>query len=147
MAAGSWTLFHGAKEKLCDGTIDLDTHSFKVALLASTWTPNLATNAVWADISVNDLATANGYTAGGAALGTPTWTNSSGTMTFDAVDPEWTATGGSITARYAVIYDDTAASDDLLCYCLLDTAPADVTATTGNVFLIELHANGIFTLA
>ena len=60
MAAGAWTLFHGAKEKLCDGTIDLDTHSFKVALLTSAWTPNLATNAVWADISANEVANGDG---------------------------------------------------------------------------------------
>ena len=146
-AASVFYVFHGAKEKIGDGTIDLDGHDFKVALVKSTWTPALAANAVWADISANEVANGYGYTTGGTALVTPTWVNSSGTMTFDAASPEWTAAGGSITARYAVIYDDTNAAKDLLCYCLLDTAPADVTATTGNVFLIELNAAGIFTLA
>ena len=61
--------------------------------------------------------------------------------------PTWTASGGSITARFAVIYDDTHASDQALCVCLLDTAPADVTATDGNTFTITMNASGILTLS
>jgi hypothetical protein len=43
-----------------------------------------------------------------------------------------------------VIYES---GGDVLCYCLLDSTPADVTATTGNTLTIALHASGIFTLA
>lgn len=32
MAAGAWTVFNIAKKKLADGTFDLDTNTFKMAL-------------------------------------------------------------------------------------------------------------------
>jgi hypothetical protein len=63
----------------------------------------------------------------------------------DPADVVWTASGGSITARFACIYEN--ASSKILCYCLLDSTPADVTATTGNTLTVALHASGIFTLA
>ena len=146
MAAGSLTFFNAFKKTIADGTIDLDTHTFKVQLHSSSFTPNTSTMAVRADLT-NELSTANGYTATGASLGSVTWGQTAGTATFDAADTVWTASGGSITARYAVIYDDTAASDDLVGYILLDTTPADVTATTGNTLTIQWNASGIFTLA
>lgn len=149
MAADAWIMYNKALEYIGDGTIDLDTHTFKIALFTSAMTPNVATQSVLADITANQLSTANGYTSGGATLGTVTWTESSGTVTFDADDPSWTASGGSITARYAVIYDDTPTSpaDPLLCYSLLDNSPADVTVTDGNTLTIQLNASGIFTVA
>lgn len=146
--AASITFYHSFYEYIADGTIDLDTHTFKVALVASTYTPSASTHTVFADVT-NELSTANGYTAGGATLGTVTWTQSGGTATFDAADTQWTASGGSITARYAVIYDDTPTTpaDPLVAYILLDTTPADVTATDGNNFTLTWNASGILTLS
>jgi hypothetical protein len=62
----------------------------------------------------------------------------------DPSDAVWTASGGSITARFAVIYES---GGNVLCYCLLDNAPADVTATDGNTLTVAFNASGIFTLA
>jgi len=142
--AASWTFYDSFREFCADGTIDLDTHTFKVMLVASGYAFNAA-HTVKTDIT-NELATANGYTAGGATLGSVTWTRSGGTVTFDAADTVWTASGGSITARRAVIYDDTAASDELVASILLDTTPADVTATDGNTLTLQWNASGLFTL-
>jgi hypothetical protein len=61
-----------------------------------------------------------------------------------SADPVWTASGGSITARFAVIYE---VSGTVLCYCLLDSTPADETATNGNTLTVTPNASGIFTLA
>jgi len=142
--AASLTFYQSFREFLGDGTIDLDNHTFKVLLTSSSYTPNAGTHSVKADVT-NELATANGYTAGGATLANVTWTRSGATVTFNADDTVWTASGGTITARYAVIYDDTAASDELVCYILLDTTPADVSATTGNTLTLQWDAAGIFT--
>lgn len=131
---------------MADGTIDLDTHTFKLLLTSSSYTPNASTHTVKADVT-NELSTANGYTAGGATLTTVTWNRSGGTVTFDADNVVWTASGGSIVARYAVLYSDTAASDELVGYVLLDTTPADVTTTSGNTLTIAWNASGIFTLS
>ena len=48
---------------------------------------------------------------------TNTCTETSGTSTVAAVDVVWTATGGPLEqARYVVVYDDTQASDCLVCW-------------------------------
>jgi len=142
--AASITFYESFNEYKSDGSIDLDTDTFKVMLVASGYTPNAGTHTQKSDVT-NELPTANGYTAGGATLGSVTWTRSGGVVTFDAADTQWTASGGSITARYAVIYDDTSASGLLIAYILLDTTPADVTATAGNTLTLQWNASGIFT--
>lgn len=140
--AASLTFYNSFSETIGDGTIDLDTHTFKVMLVSSAYTFSAA-HTVKTDIT-NELSTANGYTAGGATLASVTWNRSSGVTTFDAADTVWTASGGPITARRAIIYDDTAANDDLVCSILLDTTPADVTAPDGNPLTLAWHASGIF---
>ena len=146
MAASAWRLYNSAKEYIGDGTIDLDGHTFMIILCLSTSNAATLTLTNYGEIT-NEVATNYGYTQGDKALTSVTWTNVTGTVTFDAADAIWAASGGSIVARFAVIYDDDAASDELLCYCLLDTTPADITATTGNNFQISMPANGIFRVS
>lgn len=152
MAAGKWQLFDSFKEYVADGTVDLDeATSFRCALVTSSYTPAL-THSTWNDIVANEVANGNGYSTHGAAM-TQTWVNASGTVTFDSTNPTWNASGGSIVARYAVIvHDDNAdgtleTTDKLVAYCLLDTTPADVTVTTGNPFVIQIAATGVFALS
>lgn len=145
MAAGKWKLYDTAKLKIGQGIIDLDTHAFKIALFTSASNCDTLTHDELADLT-NQVAGVNGYTTNGIALSGVTWTNSIGTSTFDFTDVEFTASGGSITARFAVIYDDTVSGDPLLCVCLLDTAPANVTATSGNSLYIR-PGSGAFTMS
>jgi len=149
MAADAWVVHDKAKEYMGDGTIDLDGDTFKMILCLST--SNIATTSVNGYAAVtNEHANGNGYTTGGITLTGVTWNESSGTITFDCDNVVWTASGGSIVARFAAIYDDTVASpvaDPVLCHSLMDNTPADVTATDGNTLTISIHANGVFTLA
>lgn len=140
-AAGAWTFTNGGRTRLLNGTFDIDTDSFKVALFLST--SNIgAASTTYAGVT-NEHANANGYTTGGVAV-TLTLAGTT-TVTVDiSADPSWTASGGSIVARFAVLYE---VGGDVLCYCLLDSTPADVTTTDGNVFTLQTHANGVFTLA
>jgi len=142
--AGNLIFFENFRKTLGDGTIDLDSHVFKLQLHSSSFTPNVSTMQVRADLT-GELSTANGYTSGGASLASITWTKSGATVTWDAADTVFTATGAGITARYGVILDDSTASKDLVGYILLDTAPADVTATAGNTMTFQWNAAGIFT--
>lgn len=143
MAAGSFTLFNGVSEYLGDATVDLDSDTFNITLHTSSYTPSGAHD-VYADLS-GELSTANGYTSGGAALSSVTWTRSSGVTKFDTADQVWTASGGSIVARYAVVRSVTA--NKLIGYFLLDDTPADLTATDGNTMTIGPHAsNGWFSV-
>ena len=140
-AAGAWTFTNGGRTSLLNGTFDIDTDTWKMALFLST--SNIgAASTTYAGVT-NEHANANGYTTGGIAI-TLTLAGTT-TVTVDiSVDPVWTASGGSITARFAVIYE---VAGNVLCYCLLDSTPADVTATTGNTLTVAAHANGVFTLA
>jgi len=141
----SITFYESFREYIADGTIDLDTHTFKVLLCTSTYTPSASGHSAIANIT-NELS-GNGYAR--QTLGTVTWVRSGGTVTFDAANTEFTASGGSLVARYAVIYDDdpTSPADPLVAYILLDTTPADVTATDGNKIILAWNASGIFTLS
>ena len=146
-AAGKWKLYEQAKLDIANGLMDLDTHSFKIALFTSVSNCNTLSGTTTLASLTSQVATANGYTQNSKSV-TLTTANSGGTITVDeTTNPSWTANGGSITARFAVIYNDTHASKQALCVCLLDTAPADVTATDGNTFTITQNSSGIFTIS
>lgn len=147
MAADAWVAFNTFREYQGDGTMDLDNDVFKMGLWLSSWTPNMETQSVYADISANEHANQYGYTTGGQTV-TCTWTRSTVTVTFDSADGPWTASGGTITCRYAAIYDDTPTSpaDPMVCYSLLDNTPADVSVTDGNTLTVEINASGVFSL-
>lgn len=143
-------VYDSFREFVGDGTIDLDTDTFRIVLLDSGHTLALSSDSVITDISGDELATGDGYsnsqTDTALALSSVTWTKSGSTVTFDAADPTWTASGSGITARFWAIYDDTAANDALVCAGLLDDGAADVTTTSPNVLTIQWGASGIFIL-
>lgn len=145
MAAGNWTVYDQFKLKIGQKAINLGSDTIKMALFSSTsnvGSASLATATYAA--ATNQVANANGYTTAGATCAA-TWVNASGTETFDVADASWTASGGSITARFAVLYDST--SGDLIAYSVLDSTPADVTVTDGNTLTVQINASGVFTLA
>ena len=139
MAAGPWTFTDTGRTSLSTGTF-LDADSYKIALFQST--SNIgAASTTYAGLT-NEVANAFGYTTGGIA--TTLSRSGTTTVTFDCTDVQWTASGGSITARFAVLYE---VGGNVLAYCLCDSTPADVTATTGNTFSVTLNVLGVFTLA
>jgi hypothetical protein len=141
MAAGNWTFPNSARTDLINGTFDIDTDTWKMALFLST--SNIGSGSTTYAGLTNEVANANGYLTGGKSI-TLTLAGTT-TVTVDiSSDPVWTASGGSITARYAVIYE---VGGRVLCYALLDSTPADVTATDGNTLTVAANASGVFTLA
>lgn len=109
--------------------IDLDGDTFKIALLADTYTPNKDHN-VFSDVSANEVS-GDGYTAGGETLGSLSLTedDSNDRAAWDAANTLFV--GVTVTARYAVIYDTTV-SDNLV--CLFDFG-SNQTVTAGNLQL------------
>ncbi len=144
----SITFYNSFKEYVADGTFDLNTDTFKVMLVTSSYTFSAA-HTVIADASANEISN-TGYTAGGATLASVTFSQTSGTATFDAADTTWTASGTSLVARRAIIYKSGTANarvSPLIASILLDTTPADVTVTAGNTLTLQYNGSGIFTLA
>jgi hypothetical protein len=135
-------IYNGFKEALGLGTVNLNTDVFKVVLLTSTYSPSAA-HVGYANLT-NELATGDGYTQGNKQLAKAVgdmWTISGGTCTFTADNAEWTA--ATFTCRYAVIYDDTHASD--LNICCFDFV-SDKSVSSGT-FTIQFNASGIITLS
>lgn len=150
MAAGKWKQYDKAGLNALNGELNLSsTTNWKMALFLSTSNCNtLTVHDKFADLT-NEVATAFGYTAGGVTLTNVVLSSSGNVVSFDFDPAVWTASGGSITARFAVIYHNTTDGtivNPLSSVCLLDTAPADVTATTGNTFTVTPNATGAFTI-
>ena len=148
MAAGSFTVYDIAKTKLVTGIHDLDTHVFKCALGTSSQAMTAAfagtsTDARYADLTAQ-VANGSGYTTGGITL-TMVVTRSTVTVTVDlSVDPAWTT--ATITAKWGIVYNDTATNKDLLGFVDLDTGGGSISSTAGT-FQITWNALGLFTLA
>ncbi len=141
MSAGTWLFTDAARKKLIDGTFDLDTDAYKVALflVASDLGPS---SVAFSGVS-SEHAAVFGYTAGGETVVLVLTGTTTVKVDFSA-DPVWTASGGSILARFACLYE---VGGDIICYCLLDDAPADVEATDGNTLTVAAAAGGVFDLA
>jgi len=148
MTADAWQVYDVFYDELGNEAHDLNaTDVIKMALMTSSYTPSLTADVSFSVIDANEVASGTGYTTGGDAVAA-TWDAATNTLTFDVANNVWTASGGSIVARYAVLYNTNApgALNDLIAYCLLDNSPADVTATDGNTLTITINASGVFTV-
>lgn len=127
---------------ICNGIHLMDTGTGSVYKVYLTNTAPVATNTVYNTPA--DLSTGNGYTAGGASIGTITGSQSSGTFSFSGgTNPSWTASGGSIGPfEFAVLYDSTTATKALIGWWDYGTA---LTLTNGNTFTVSLP-NPILTI-
>jgi len=143
MTAGNWTFTNGGRTRLLNGTFDIDSDTFRVALVTSTSNIGASTT-TWAGVT-SEVANGNGYTTGGIAVTLALSGTTSVTASFSS-NPTWTASGGSIVARWAVLYE---LGGDVLCYVLLDNTPADVTTTNGNSLTIDSDGSPapVFTLS
>lgn len=144
MAATAWKIYAKAKEYLGDGTIQLGTNGFKMALFASGNTSTVTLTA-YSQLT-NEIGTSGGYASGGKFLvpSAGTWTLSGSTVTFDysTVGLTFTASGGPLTnVKYAVIYQS---GGELLCWSRLSSA--QFTVASPNTLTILPAATGVFTL-
>ena len=131
----------------------LTSDTIKVALLTSSYTPNASTHEYYDVHITNEVANAYGYTTGGITLATKTFVESGtpGQYIFSSANPVWTASGGSIVARYWILYNATPSSNKpLLAYghCNYNSGtPIDISADDTYPYTIVLSANGWFTTA
>lgn len=106
------TLFNAFVEAAAEGVHDLSSDTLKVAL---TNTAPSASNTVYTDIT--EIAAGNGYTTGGVTATVSSSSQTAGVYSLVLSGVTWTASGGDIaTNRYAVLYNDTAASKNLIAY-------------------------------
>jgi hypothetical protein len=140
MASGLYgiTFLNALKDDLALDLDDTTADRFKVMLVTSAYTPDFGTHDFKADVT-NEVS-GDGYDPGGKSLTSVTLTQSGGTITFDADNVTWASS--TITARGAVVYDDSLTDDPLIAY--IDFG-ADKSSSAGD-FVLTFNASGIFTL-
>ena len=141
MASGLYgiTFLNALKDDLALDLDDTTADRFKVMLVTSAYTPDFGAHDFKSDVT-NEVADGNGYSTGGKSLTSVTLTQSGGTITFDADNVTWASS--TITARGAVVYDDSLTNDPLIAY--IDFG-ADKSSSAGD-FVLTFNASGIFTL-
>jgi hypothetical protein len=134
------SLYNHTAARFADGSNAVgDTYKVKL-LTAATFD---ATNTTLAGTGGTEVANANGYATGGVALtGVAVTTVTTNDAKFDADDASWTASGGAITASYAILYNDTDANDPPVAF--IDFGASE-SAGDGTDFKIVWNASGIFT--
>jgi hypothetical protein len=121
--------------------IDWDTDTIKVALLTNGYTPDQDAHNYLDDVIASEV-TGTGYTQGGNTLANKTNSYNSGTnvIVLDADDTTWSSS--TITARYAVIYDATPATNATRPLIGYVDFGSDQSSSNGN-FTITWDATGI----
>jgi hypothetical protein len=136
------SLFGLTSQGMIDGSgaIVWSSATIKVAQTTSAWTPNQDTNHFFSDVT-NEI-TGTGYTAGGATLGSKTSTYDTATdqIRLDAADTSWPTS--TLTARRAVVWNDTAGASTTDPVIGWVDYGADVSTTNGT-FQITWDATGI----
>jgi len=122
--------------------VDWDTDTIKVALLTNAYTPDQDAHNYFDDVSTYEVSGATGYTAGGATLANKTNSYNSATnvIVLDADDVTWSSS--TITARYAVIYDASPATNATKPLIGYVDFGSDQSSSNGN-FTITWDATGI----
>lgn len=117
MPTSAYNKFNDYSEQKNKGVHQWGTHTFK---LAFTNTAPVATQTGWNTTDHPAPAAASGYTAGGYTV-TTAISETGGTTTVTGTQVVVTASGGSIGPfRYAVLYNDSAASPAKAAVCWFD---------------------------
>ena len=139
--AATVTLYNFTRARFLSG-LNAQGDTYKVNLYSALPANATATTKAAAESGATQIDTGNGYTQDTKVLtGVTTTIISTTNAKFDADDVSWTASGGSIAAAFALVYNDT------------DSAPVlridfdgTVTAANGIPLVITWNSGGIFVL-
>jgi hypothetical protein len=136
----TYNKFHQFTDDLCSAVHNFASDTIKAYL--SNATPSASGDSVKADLA--EIGAGNGYSAGGVTVTVTSVTQSSGTCSVAVSDPAViTASGGTIGPfQYVAFYNDTSASDSLICWYDYGSA---ITLADGETFTIDMGTN-LFTL-
>ncbi len=123
-------IFNSFKEAVAEGVHNLGSDTLKFML--TNVEPSLSST-VKADLT--EITAGNGYTAGGSTVTVTSSSQTGGMYSLVLAAMSFTASGGSFADfRYIVLYNDTAASDQLIGF--IDYG-ASYTLTDGNPFTLN----------
>jgi hypothetical protein len=136
----SFNKFNSFVEALAEKVHNLGSDTLTIALCAAANAP-VATNTVLADLTQISYTNLSSRT-----LTVSSSAQTSGTYKLVIADKTLTASGGAVAAfRYVVIYNDTAANDELIGWYDYGTA---LTLADGESLTLDFdNTNGVLTLA
>jgi len=149
MAAQAWKIYNLAKKKIGNTSINLAATVFRITLHQSASNAATLTLGVYASLT-SEVASGNGYSSSGKALTTEAWTvgASAKQYKFDADDPIWTGTGGTIpNIKLAAIWLSGASANGRHLLCNASLTSSQFTLASGNTLTLQMASGGIFTMA
>lgn len=130
----SFNKFLTTVQSIAQGDMNLNADTLKIAL-----TNTAPTNTFANFSSITDLSTGGGYTAGGTAIGSTSATETGGVLSLIGNAVVFTATTGFGPFRYAVIYDSTVSTNNLIGWWDYGSS---VTLAASETFTVNSAANG-----
>ena len=134
----TYTKFQCFVKDLAHGVHNFDSDTIKVALSNASNAPSASAHVKLADITTVSTANLDGVTLTKSSSG-----QTSGTYKYVPNDLTMTATGAVGPFRYVIIYNDTAANDELICY--FDYG-SEVTLAKDDTFKLDF-GDQLFSLA
>ncbi len=128
--AGTWKWYGEGLLAVLNGTVDLNTDTFKIMLTTSTYTPNQDTHNFRDDVT-NEVGASGTYAAGGGAVTlTTSYDTATNEVRVNMSDVSFTS--ATITARTAVLYKSrggAASADELVMYISFGGAVSSTAGT------------------
>jgi hypothetical protein len=134
----TYTKFQCFVEDICEKKHNLGSDILKVALSNASNAPSASANVKLADITTVSVANLDSVT-----LTVSSSSQTSGTYKLVVADKTMTASGAVGPFRYVIIYNDTAANDELICF--FDYG-SEVTLASGDTFKLDF-GDQLFSLA
>jgi hypothetical protein len=129
MARGTVTVFNEFLKDMGNGVHDLSADAIKVAMIDNTTPPTAADPTPrWGDYSANEVSGGTSYVAGGATVGTKTWTNAGAVTKLAGDDVGWAMdASGPTDCWWGIVYNSDADNDEAIGFVELD-GPVDLQA-------------------
>jgi len=149
MAAQAWKVYNEAKKFIGNGSINLGSGNFRIALVQSASNFATLTLSIWNEITNEVASVTNSYSTSGRALSGRAWTVGSSAKAYmlDFSDVVFTGSGAAIVnIKAAVIYLSaaTSATRKLLCHASLTSS--QFTLASGNTLTIQFATTGVFQM-
>lgn len=150
MAQGDVTLFNEFKEDIGQKVHNLSSDTYKLGLITNAVTPSASTSDPrWGaggttNLSSSQVTPGGNYSTGGPTIASTTYSETSGTATFDGSDVSIASDASNPNnARWGIIYNDTSTGKEAVAFVDL----GGVTDLTAGAFAVTWSASGIFSLA
>jgi hypothetical protein len=149
MAAGDITVFNVHLQDIGRAVHNLESGDISLGLIVDETTPTASTTGpawgegVTTDLSDAEVTPGGSYSADGPSIG-GTYSQTSGTATFDVTDVDIEQNGSNPTdARWAIVYNETASNNEAIAFLDLGT---NIDLSAGD-FSITWSANGIYQIS